>query len=118
MLKISSIRKDSTNIGFKQGQSMSPDIEQKDLPKEIMKSCNMLESIFRSIKEAAQSSAFSEAQKNLDRAARELQYIDHLINQYYKEQGIESLGTPLHERATPNSNYLLRPDFHNPINDL
>ena len=78
---------------------------------EINKSCDMLVSISNSIREDAQSGAFSSAQANLDRAIRELQYIDQLINQLYQQQGLPG-GATLHERATPENNYLLRPDFH------
>ncbi len=79
------------------------------LPEEINKAVQMLVSIAQSIQETAQSGAYSLVQGELERAVRELQYIDRMIDQHY---GDITLGTPLHERATPDSNYLLNPNFH------
>ena len=83
---------------------------QDKLPEEILKSADMLISVAQSIKENAQSGAFSLAQKDLERAVRELQYIDRMIEEVYGDLGTPK--NPLHERATPNSNYLLNPEFH------
>lgn len=79
------------------------------LPEEIAKAVQMLASITQSIQETAQSGAYSLVQKDLERAVRELQYIDRMIDEHYGE---DIPGTPLHERATPDSNYLLNPKFH------
>lgn len=82
------------------------------LPAEIVKSCGMLVSIAQSIKESASSGNYSHAQENLDRAARELQYIDRMIDEVYGKLGTPD--NPLHKRVNPDSNYLLNPKFHSP----
>jgi hypothetical protein len=79
------------------------------LPDEIMKATQMLVSIAKSIQETAQSGAYSLVRGELERAVRELQYLDRMIDEHYGE---DMPGTPLHERAGPNSNYLLNPQFH------
>jgi hypothetical protein len=82
------------------------------LPQEIEKSCDMLVSIAQSIRESVLSGNYSHAQGNLDRATRELQYLDRMIDETYGDLGTPE--NPLHKRVTPDSNYLLRPEFHSP----
>lgn len=84
----------------------------ENLPDEINKSALMLTSIAQAIRDAAQSGAYNEVQKTLERAVRELQYLDRMIDESYG--GLGTSGNPLHERATPETNYLLNPEFHLP----
>ncbi len=75
-------------------------------------------SIAQSIQEAAQSRVFSDVQEDLERAVRELQYLDRMIEEHYGDTIPDTIPRPpLHERATPDSNYLLSPEFHSrPLN--
>jgi hypothetical protein len=82
------------------------------LPDEIVKSCDMLVSIAQSIRESVLSGNYNHAQGNLDRAVRELQYIDRMIDEAYGDLGTPE--NPLSKRVTPESNYLLNPQFHSP----
>ncbi len=92
----------------------SPNLHSQDkIPDEINKSADMLMSIARSIKETAQSGIYSGVQDSLEMAVRELQYLDRMIEEHYGDRIPNKIPNPtLHERATPDTNYLLRPEFH------
>ena len=98
---------------YKEGQTgnLPPETEH-NMSDIINRSCAMLVSISKTIQTTAQSGIYFGVAKDLERAYRELQSIDKLIEATYEQQGLGGGGLPLHDRATPESNYLLDPKFH------